>query len=521
MNELQENMLRRAVIGDLVSQAAERFRDRIVLHSDEEDVSFRELNRRACRAANAFAAHGVSSGDRIAFLTHNSVDYICLRLGLAKIGAIPVPMNFMLKGEEISFVLNDSGAKILFAEDKLIQEVDAVRADMPDVDKYVSLHFSEDRSVPEGWLSSDIFLAEDISEAEPEVLIRSDDVASLMYTSGTESFPKGVMTTHLNYYISMLHMSSDCGYRRGDVSILDLPLFHVAGKCALLCAITYGMKCIVAYEPNPMKILQKTQDEGVTIWIYPPTLYNALPSMPGFEEFDLSSLRQCTTFGAAMPQAVFDKWNAIKPDIQWLNYWGQTESSPVGATAVPADFPHKSKSIGLPDTAISIKIVDDDGNEVDDGTPGEIIMRGPSVMKGYWNRPDLTEKTLAGGWLHSGDIGYRDEDGYIFFADRKKDMIKSGGENVSSQEVEGALLKHPAVALAAVFGMPHEHWIEAVTGAVVLREGSTATPEELIAFCKENLAGYKVPKDMRILEKMPLTASGKVLKRLVKEQLLA
>lgn len=521
MNELQSNLLRRAVLGDLLSRSADRFRNRVALQAGGQNISFAELNRRASQAANAFLARGIRHGDRVAFMTHNCQDYIYLRLGLSKIGAIPVPINFMLRGKEIEFIVNDSGARMFFVEDKLIPAVQEIREALTGVELFGCLSFDLNTPEADGWVLSSSFFSHDVSDKEPEQLIQSDDVATIMYTTGTESFPKGVMTTHLNYYMSILHMSADCDIGRDDVLILDIPLFHIAGTTLLLSSLTFGAKTIIEYEPDPVNILKKTQDEKVSVWIYPPTLYNALPSVPSFDEYDLSSLKKCITFGAAMPPAVFEKWNTIKPDIAWRNYWGQTESSPAGSTSTPQDFPGKAASIGLPDTGMTIRIVDEEGNEVPEGTPGEIVMRGPAVMKGYWNRPDLTEKTLSGGWLHTGDIGHRDSEGYLFFGDRKKDMIKSGGENVSSQEVEAVLLKHPDVALAAVIGLPHEHWIEAVTGVVVLAQGATLSETDLVDHCKKYLAGFKVPKAIHIRESLPMTPNGKILKRLIRDEMIA
>ena len=198
-----------------------------------------------------------------------------------------------------------------------------------------------------------------------------------------------------------------------------------------------------------MNILRKTESERVSYWIYPATLYLALPMIPGFDRFDLSSLKKCVSFGSVIPKAVLETWQTIKPDLQWRNYWGQTESTPVGTTSVPEDFEATMGSIGIADTGVSVKVFDEKDQEVSPGTLGELVIRGPAVMKGYWNKPELTDKTLANGWLHTGDLGYCDERGVLYFVDRKKDMIKTGGENVASQEVEGALVRHPKVAMAA------------------------------------------------------------------------
>lgn len=520
MDRLQENLLRRATLGDLVTRSALRFGNRTALVAGQEKVSFQTLNEKSCQAANAFLSMGIRRGDRVAFMTHNCLDYICCRLGLAKIGAAPVPLNFMLKGEEIVYIINDAEPKAFFVEDTISEAVLAIREKLVGVQHFGWFGISGRMEKPAGWIDAKTFFDGRYPADEPEVYIESDDMATLMYTTGTESFPKGVITTHLNYYMSIFHLACDCDFRRSDVILIDLPLFHVAGTSVLLVAIASGSKALIEYAPDPLNILKKTQEEGVTVWVYPPTLYHALLLLPDFSRFDLSSLKKCIVFGAVMPKILLEKWKAVKPDLEWRNYWGQTESSPVGTTSFPEEFEFKIGSIGLPDTGATVKVFDENDREVPDGQLGELVIRGPAVMKGYWRNDRLTEATLRSGWLHTGDLGYRDESGHFYFVDRRKDMIKSGGENVSSQEVEGVLLRNPKVAMAAVIGMPDPYWAEAVTACVVLKPGQEAAEEEIINFCKEHLAGYKVPKKVLFMSGLPMSPSGKILKRKIKEELL-
>jgi fatty-acyl-CoA synthase len=396
----------------------------------------------------------------------------------------------------------------------------AVRERIPCVKLYGCFRISGKGSTQDGWIDNSTLFDSSNPCDEPEVIVESEDMATLMYTTGTEGFPKGVITTHLNYYMAILHLICDCDFRRTDVTIIDLPLFHVAGTTLLMGAIASGARALIAYAPDPFNILKFTQEEGVTMWCYPPTLYHALPSVPGFSGYDLSSLKKCITFGAVMPGIVIEKWKTIKPDLEWRNYWGQTESTPVGTTSMPEVFEEKSRSIGIPDTGATVKVFDEHDRELPDCQTGELVIRGPAVMKGYWKNERLTEYTLSNGWLHTGDLGYRDESGHIYFVDRKKDMIKSGGENVSSQEVEGILLRNPKIAMVAVIGMPDPYWMEAVTAYVVLKAGQEATEEEIISFCKGQMAGYKVPKKVLFEESIPMSPSGKILKRVIKEDLL-
>lgn len=402
-------------------------------------------------------------------------------------------------------------------EDSLTSRVDEVREQLKTVEHFGWINFGA-APKPEGYLDADELFSQKYPATEPEVFVDSHDTAILMYTTGTEAQPKGVMTSHLNYFMSTMHLINDVGYNRQDVSLLSIPLFHVAGTVLGLVALTIGAKLVLQYAPNPQEILELTQREKVTYWVYPPTLYNALPMMPGFKDFDLSSLRKCISFGGGLPKVTLERWAAINPNLEWRNYYGQTESSPLGTTSLPETFNEKMESIGIPDLTAAIRIVDADGNEVPVGEVGEIVMRSPAVMKGYFKDEAKTEETLRDGWLHTGDLGRMDEDGYFYFVDRIKDMIKSGGENVSSLEVEGALMRHPKVAAAAVIGLPDEYWGEAVSAVIVPRPGQSVTPEEVVAFCKEQLAGYKVPKKVFLVDSLPMTASGKVLKRQLRDQ---
>jgi len=520
MNELQENLLRRATIGDLIKRSAEKFGNRIALLSGGEKVSFRTFNEKSCQAANAFLELGVKKGDRVAFFTHNCLNYIYCRMGLAKIGAVPVPLNFMLRGAEITFIINDSEPKMLLVEDALIPEVLAVKESLSGVEQFGWFDFKNSVEKQQEWLDIDSFFSGKYPTTEPEVLIHSDDMATLMYTTGTESFPKGVVTSHLAYYMSMMHLSCDCNFRDDDTIIIDIPMFHIAGTTILLGAMTFGAKAIIEYAPDPMVTLKRTASDKITMWVYPPTLYQALPTVPGIESFDLSSLRKCISFGAVLQPVILEKWKKLKPDIEWRNYWGQTESSPLGTTSIPQDFESKINSIGLPDTTITLKVFDENDQELPTGKVGELVMRGPSIMINYWKNEEKTDETLAGGWLHTGDLGYIDEDGYVYFVDRKKDMIKSGGENVSSQEVEGVLLRHEKIAQVAVIGLPDDYWIEAVSAFVMLNPGADATEDELISYCKQDLAGYKVPKKVRFVDSFPMSANGKLLKRKLKDNYL-
>jgi fatty-acyl-CoA synthase len=519
LTALENNLLHRANIGDMPRRVAMRYPDKPALICLDEEISFREFNNRCCRMAHALLELGVERGDRVAFMTHNCLQYLYSWMALAKIGGVSTPLNFMLKGPEIEYIINHAEPRVFFVEDILVPTVLEIAPRLESVERFGVIPVTAGGDVPDGWLDVGELLEASRDTSEPLVEVDDEDVATLIYTSGTEALPKGVMLTHRNHFSTLTSAPADLNVRKEDVVLLSIPLYHAAAKYLFLTAINMGFTMIFEYAPNPIEILELTQKHRVTYWVYPPTLYQILPSMPDFDKYDLSSLEKCIAFGAYMPAALLRQWKDILPQAEWRNYYGQTESFCLGSTLQPEDFEKKIVSIGTPHVGTEIKIFDDSDNEVPAGETGEIVMRGSYVMKGYFRDEEKTAETLRGGWLHTADLGRFDEDGILYFVDRKKDMIKSGGENVSSLDVEGIIVKHEKVMQAAVMGMPHEYWGEAVTAVVVPYPGGDVTEQEIVDYCEENMASYKVPKKVIVMAEVPTSPSGKILKRLLRDQL--
>lgn len=510
MDILQSNLLHRVNIGDLLGRTAARFPDKAALIEGDRVLDYTALSAGAARAAQAFAALGICHGDRVAFLCRNSGAYVTARLGLALIGAIAVPINVMLRQEDIAVILEDARPSIVIA-DAGLRSLAAGAGE--------SVRRFQIGGNDADWPSFEE-LVEKAPSDEPQVIVRSDDIATLIYTTGTEAAPKGVMLSHLNHLMALIHLMADINLSRNDVVLNDLPLFHIAGTTLLLGTLLLGGTGIVSAAPDATEILTLTERHRVTRWTYPPTLFTGLLGHPLFGKPDLSSLKAFTIFGGAVPDKARAAWDARCPGLVWHNYWGQSEGTAVGTTSAADRHVSAANAIGRVDFGIAVRVVNE-GCEVGPGQVGELLTRGPAVMHGYWNRPDLTDQTLAGGWLHTGDLGYRDESGEFYFVDRKKDMIKTGGENVSAAEVETVLASHPQVAAAAVIGLPDLRWTEAVTACVVPTTGANPDPEELVAFCKTRLAGFKVPKTVIIRASLPLSPAGKLMKRELKQELLA
>jgi len=514
----EENVIRRVAVGDLLVRTAARYPHMEALRFRDRNYTYAELNAAVNRCAHGLTRMGIRKGDRCAIMSHNCDQFIILWWGLMKIGAIITPLNFMLKNDEVKYIINHSEPTVFFVEDKLIPNMLAVKKDLKTVQTFGYINLANE-AIPEGWINIEDLWNAEYPVTEPEVLIYPDDPALLLYTSGTESAPKGVVNTHLNFFSLVLSAAIDLHFVKGEIMIGGIPLYHVAAMYLCIACVGIGGTNLLEYVPDPAEILKFTQEDKVTIWVWPPTLYINLPFIPNFDNLDFSSLKICIVFGALCPPAVLDRWRKRLPSTQFLNYYGQTEMSPLGACLQDEDFAEHPDSIGRSHVPLELKVFDIISNkELPRGEVGELVARGPAIMRGYYKNEEKTATTFRGGWHHTGDIVRMDDEGFIYFVDRAKDIIKTGGENVSSQEVEAFLYKHPKVADAAVIGMPDPVWSEAVTAIIAPRPGETIDEKEIIDFCKHAMASYKVPKNIFFVEALPRNPSGKVLKNILRKE---
>jgi fatty-acyl-CoA synthase len=483
--------------------------------------TYAELDTVVNRVANALRSRGVGKGDRVAMLSHNNDGFVVLYFALARLGAISVPINFMLHANEVAFVLDHAEVGAVVAEPALIGTMDAALATST-VGASVGLRLAlaePGDEVPEAWARLDA-LYDHPDADEPWADIADDDPVQLMYTSGTESRPKGATMTSRSLIAQYVSCVIDGRMSADDVEVHALPLYHCAQlHCFLTPDIYLGATSIVLPAPDPSVLLAIIERESVTKLFCPPTVWISLLRHPDFDRRDLSSLRKGYYGASIMPVEVLRELLRRLPGMDLFNFYGQTEMSPLATILLPEDQVRKAGSAGRASINVETRIVDDLDQPVPPGVVGEIVHRSPHAMAGYWRDAAKTADSFRNGWFHSGDLGVIDDEGYLSVVDRKKDMIKTGGENVASREVEEVLYTHPAVAEVAVFGIPHPHWIEAVTAAVVLRADVHLEPDEIIAFARERLAGYKVPKSVTIVTALPKNASGKVLKRDLRDQL--
>jgi len=503
---------RRQTMADLLRRSAARHPGRTAIVDGDVRVTYTELDEAVNRAANALAERGLAKGDRLALLGHNSLGFVITYFACARLGLICVPINYMLGAEEIAYILDHAGATAMVAEDMLLPLAEAGIA-AAGREPLVTVRGVIGDALEPGWEPVSGW-ATHHDAAEPVVELTDDDPVELLYTSGTESRPKGTILTSRSLIAQHVSCFVDGEMTPDDVEVHALPLFHSAQlHCFFTPSIHLGAVNVLLPKADPAAMLAAVEAERATKLFCPPTVWIALLNHPDLHRRDLSSLRKGYYGASVMPVEVLAELGERLPGVRLFNFYGQTEMSPLATVLGPEDQVRKAGSAGRPALNVETQVVDDDGRPVPAGEVGEIVHRSPQAMLGYWDDAAKTAETFRDGWLHTGDLGILDDEGYLYVVDRKKDMIKSGGENVASREVEEVIHAHPAVAEAAVFGIPHPRWIEAVAAAVVPRAGHELTVEEVTRFCRDRLAGFKTPRYVVIADELPKNPSGKILKR--------
>ncbi len=498
-------------IRDMVETQARRHKDKIAIRYYERDITYRELDEQSSRVAGALHRLGVRKGDRVCLLMDNAPEFYYAYFGIIKIGGIAGPVNCWWQTGEIQYLLNDSGAVALFFDHGYRAHIDRILDGTPALKHVIEREPADDR-----FLSFEKVMAE--AAAPPPVRIDPDDVSTIVYTSGTTGNPKGVLLTHGNILTNSRQASLLANIDEKDVILCFLPLFHVNGLVITgTSPLSMGSQIILRRNFSASEFWECVAKYRVSIFSGVPTVYQILLATPGHEGLDLSSLRYGVCGAAPMPVEAIRRFEEAFNMIIIEGY-GLTEST-AGATANPIDGVRKIGSIGIPFADSEIRLLDERDEEVPPGEVGEICIRGGHVMKGYWNRPEETAQTLRGGWLHTGDMAFRDGDGYLFIVDRKKEMIIRGGENIYPRELEGVIHRHPQVMEAAVVGVPDAIYGEEVLACLVLRPGQTLTEEVFREWCRASMASYKVPRYVDFRAALPKNILGKVLKKELKSSL--
>jgi fatty-acyl-CoA synthase len=492
----------------VLAHHAVRTPDTVMTIFEGETTTYRQMAERAAALAGGLAERGIGPGDVVALLSYNCPEFLEALFAANYLGAIAMPINWRLAGPEVRYILDHAGARALVCDAALLPLANEATVGLEDSLTRVSLA----PDAEQGWTS--LVDLRSASHDVGHVAAAADDVHRLMYTSGTTGRPKGVMLTHANLAWKNLAHIVEFGFTQADLGLACGPLYHVGAlDLTTTSLIAAGATTIIHRSFVAADVVDEIERSRVsTVWLAP-AMVNAIMALPDIEERDLSSVRVVINGGEKMPIPLIERIQRVFPSAWFADAYGLTETVS-GDTFLDRDsIVTKLGSVGRPCLYLELDIWDDAGTSVPAGQQGEIVMRGPKVFKGYWRDPDATAAAFAGGWFHTGDIGVRDEDGYLYIVDRLKDMIVSGGENIASSEIERVLYEHESVLEAAVIGQPDARWGEVPVAFVVSREGAVTTADELIAHCRAQLARFKVPKAITFLDALPRNPSGKVLKR--------
>jgi fatty-acyl-CoA synthase len=512
-----DQLARRQTLADLLHRTAQRHPRKPGVICGATRWTFAEFDAVVDRVAAGLAGLGVGHGRRVAVLARNSHGFAALRFALARLGAVLVPINFMLKAEEVAYILRHAGAELLATDSGLAELARDAAARDTSVRQFIWLP-SEDPSEPVAGMVSFEALARTDGAPPAVPQLASTDLAQIVYTSGTESMPKGAMLTHDAVIWQYASCAVDASIAHTDVMLHALPLYHCAQLDVFFGPCVYvGATSIITAKPTPENLLPLLARHRIGSFFAPPTVWIALLRSPLFDGTDLSHLAKGYYGASIMPVEVLRELAQRLPKVGFWNLYGQTEIAPLATMLGPEDQLRKPGSCGRAVLNVETRVVDEALRDVKPGEVGEIVHRSPHLMLGYFHDDERTKAAFEGGWFHSGDLATIDDEGYITVVDRKKDMIKTGGENVASREVEEMIYRLPAVSEVAVVGVPHPKWVEAVVAVIVVKAGQSLAEDEVIAHCTQHLAGFKTPKRVVFAASLPKNPSGKLLKRELRE----
>ena len=505
------------LIGEILRRAAARFPDKPALIDGERRITYAELDRLADRCAAALTASGLNKGDRLANLAPNVAEQMVLVFGAARAGVILGQISVRATVNDLAYILDKIEASSLVFWGELAASVNAARAKAKPLRRIVSIGAGGERAGADV-MGFDALLAR-AGDAPPLVRLDDDDAFAMTFTGGTTGYPKAVLATHRARYANAVTCGVEFGLDERDVCVLAAPLFHAAGLFVwAIPAIMLGCTCVLLRHWDAARFVAAVERHRASATLLVPTQLADLLSHPAFSAARLASLRNINYAGSPMALALYDRLTAALPHVGFTENYGQSETGPM--TVRRPFHPHdKRGTVGRPAHNVETKVVDRDGRECKPGVAGEIVSRGEHLLKEYWGEPEQTRSLFRAGdgWLWTGDIGVRDEDGFISLVDRSKDMIVSGAENIYPTEIENALLQHPAVLECAAFGIPDEQWGEVPAAHVVLRQGHGPAPEQLIEFVAARIARHKRPRLVKFVDALPRTAVGKIQKNLIRD----
>ncbi|TFG93414.1 MAG: long-chain-fatty-acid--CoA ligase [Syntrophobacterales bacterium] len=503
-----------------VEKMCREYADKVCIVEGDHRLTFRQVEERASQLARYLVGIGVNPGDRVAIFQVNCFQFAEMVYAIEKIGAIIVTLNFRLKGEETKYILNNSEAKVLIVGDRYVEMIHSIRSETPSLEHVLCM--GEDKPGTENYEAT---LSSQSKEPFSPVPRDDDDGACIIYTSGTTGLPKGAVITNANLIVS-LNNTDAVGPETG---LINVPMYHIAGISSIMIPLYRGDTLIILPAFDPGVFLEIVEKEKVNTTYLVPTMLQAGLDHPDFEKRDTTSLTRIGYGASPMPLNLLLRAKQVL-NADFTNYFGMTETTGIVSVLEPEDHnlegdtetiekkTRRLSGIGHAIEGSEARIFDDNDQELPRGEVGQIVARGPRVMKGYWGNEKATAETMKGGWLHTGDLASMDEDGYMYLSGRKKDMIIRGGENIYPVEIEAVLHKHPEVEEAAVIGVPDEYWGEIVKAVLVLKKGAQTTEKEIIAYCRDRVASYKKPTVVEFRDSLPKNAMQKVLKTVLREE---
>ena len=495
-------------VGDIIRFDARNYPHKEAVLCGEKRLSYAELNNRVNSLVDGLLKLGVNKGDNVAIMLQNCSEYIEVYFALAKLGALAVPINFMYKGMGLKFLLDNSDAKVLFLEERTRSEVEKIRDELSKIKPQGYIFVGPD--TPEDYISHED-LATGHSTEEPGIPVNEDDDLLILYSSGTTGLPKGIVLTHKTRLTYFHWCGLQYGIRFQDVHLINTPLYHNMACFLSFSQFYTGGKVVIMRKFDAQETLATIEREKVTGIFMVPTQYNVIMELPDKEKYDIGSLKWLLSAGSPLSTTtknfIFDFFKCELYDM-----YGLTETGPFTNMNHHLD-PERARSVGQPFFHMEMRVVDEKGNDVPIGEVGEIVSRGPLLLRTYYKNEKAYNEAIRDGWFYSGDLGKMDREGYLYLVDRKKDMICSGGVNIYPSDIETTLHSHQKILESAVIGVPDPKWGEALKAIIVLKWGQKISAKEVIQYCKDNLAGYQVPKSVDFVSSLPRNPSGKVLKK--------
>lgn len=501
-------------LGSTLRRSANKCPDRTALVShDGERLSYRQFEGLSNRFANGLKRLGLKKGDKVAIFSPNSNEQLIAFFGVLKSGGVVVPINTRFAGPEMAWVMDHSDASLLIFSKDFEDKVQGLRTDLKGVKSFVSIgaaSFKHARGFQE--------ILDQGDDEDPAVGVFGDDDAFMVYTGGTTGRPKGALLTHNSIIWNCVNWAHSKTYREGDLVLQVFPLYHVAAIGSVLTSLYLGGTIYLKKTFDPRDCMETIQRERITRWAAAPTVFNVIVQLPDIDRYDTSSVTLLGSGAAIMPIETASRLRRVFPNAQMFDSYGMTEASGGITTLCPQDASRKLACVGTPLIGVEMRVLDDRGVDVALGEIGEIVFRGNNLMRGYYKDAAATEEAMRGGWMHTGDLGRLDAEGFLYIVDRKNDLIITGAENVYPREVEEALFAHPLVVEAAVIGVPDAKWGEAIKAVVTLRPGATVSEREIIDHCRQRIAGFKSPKSVDFVPELPKNPAGKILKRVLRER---